>query len=656
MTKNNNDDEATTVNAKMNVFLWNLLVVRAEKTDRRLNQADDHASSVDSIETCTVLEEVDRTSVRDCCSLLAYYLKIVRGFEYVDFTGTDDLTTDDQRAQFDTFNRVVDFEQYAVMCREMIENVMRNGKRVFALLEEEKKQRNSTKVEGESETPPKNKRAKLDDDVDDDNSVLVDDVYSAHSLVKNMGGLFNRFHEIFADNECMPIETIYERLFVSSCMSKRAPLPLRLEHLSDANSLTSMLTRAVVANTDTCNTLFEAFFGTGILFTSLLNIITNEYNGEDDGTNQSRRRLRYWTRVRMHNPDDVAAAHFLKDVHDPVYRRTLAQLPPELFDAASGRDVLLTKGDTLCTMFVQFVGRIHLRLYEWIEREDVQRHVVDHFVCKNLQALFAQVGRGQDQRSWIRFFKRTNDRRSKLYIKLDPLLQLNDEITVHGETGGKRTASTTMTSTGQQLKSTVPPATAHQYATLRDFKQRYDKFMYTGNNALFELWNERRTKFLRETERTNAYHVDEARRGIAQRLRSDSSPLLSFEVWCTHVNQLLFPYNFLLLSGEEAIGSDVRASESDVSTPRYKSFDAETLGLAWTLKCQEYLRVTRSKCEQILRFMETIEVKSRMFIEEKNFVMLFGDATRNMTFLYDLVRDFMNNEDQQTETEDVEMT
>lgn len=632
---------------RMNVHIENLLLLRAEKMDRRLNQENDDESKVDTIDTLTVLEDVPVSTVRDCCSLIAYYLKIERGFRPIDFRSVEDLTPN-ERQQYETLHRVENFVQYTNMCRKMIEDVMANGKRVFALLEEEKRNNNERSknkndddnVNEEDGGPSSCKRPRNDD------SVLADDLYSTHSLIKNMGGLFNKFHSFFTDQDYMPIATIYEKLFVSSCLSERSPLNLYRAHLADLNTLLSTLTQAVVANTDYCNTLFEAFFGTGILFTALLNIITNEYNGETPVYGHNARRLRYWTRVRLHNPEDVTAAHFIKDVRDPTYQRSLNLLPAELFDRTSGRDVLLTKGDTLCTMFVQFLGRIHLRLYEWIERSDVQSYVTRNFVPVNVQTLFASIGRGQDQRSWIRFFKRTNDgRRAKVYIKLDPLLQMNDEIAVHSDGGMKpKTGAIGGVRHGEsaQVRSTAPQATARQYQMLRDFQQRYDEFLAKNGDLLHGVWAGASDKFLRETGTNHSIEM-------YPQLTAAASPIRSFEVWCKHVNQLLFPYNFLLLSGSDAVDS------KDVVTRPLKTFDRETLNHAWTYKCQEYMRFTRAKCEQMLKFMETIEIKSRMFIEEKNFVLLFGDATRDMTFLYDLVAEFIDDDKDNIEN-DVEMS
>lgn len=617
----------------MNVYLRDLLQLRAEKSCVTLNPCDDTSTS-STIETLTILENVPESVVRECCSLLAYFLKLERGFESIDFANPSDLT-ERQIEQLNTINAVQNFTRYMDLCKNMIERVLENGRRVYALLEERTAAR---------------ERAAKDGPNDHQHDPVHEDIATMHSLLSNMDGVFHRFYDMFVNNDCFPHRLIYEKLFVSCSLSERCPLALRKEHLDDLNTLFSTLSQAIVMSTDHCNSMFEAFFGTGILFTTLLNIMTNQYsreqkasqpNNEPPAANESNAdRIRYWTRVRLLRPEDRASAHFIKDVNDPNYVRSVKRLTPDLFDRSSGMDIYLSKGDTLSTLFVQFVGRIFSRLYEWIERSDVKCYVRQHYVCENLQALFGHIGRGQDQRAWIRFFKRTHDRKAKVYIKIEPLLQLNDELIVGNEerttlakesTGTDPfTLATTTTGNGVQLRTTASADTARRYHLLRDFVERYNEFTCTRNDCLRQHWSRLRDKFAANSGASSgATDCRDDGDNILLSLDERESPLLSFESWCRCVNASLFPYNFLLL-----------AANNDGVVERNKpNFNKETLDHTFTYKCQEYLlskRFTSGKCAQILAFLSNLEIKSRLLFEEKNFLYLFSNAMENMPFLYDL--------------------
>ena len=418
--------------ARMTVHLENLLVLRAQKADPSVNPCDDPNTA--AIQTLTVLENVPCEVVRVCCSVLAYILKLRGGIAPQDFASPAELNAFELE-QWTVLNGVRDFSHYMELCKTLVETVLENGRRVYQLFEQQKQNKEATAREAGQHANGEHRElngAELDasdhqyasvnggpDDTDQfDEDEGENELSLIHDLLRNMNGVFLRFYDLFVNGNGFPREKIYEKLFVSGCVSHREPMPLHRAHLHSLDSMFSMLAHRIIVSTDHCNTHFEAFFGTGILFTVLLNIITERFSSQDveSWSASALSATDHWTRVRLARPEDRQSIHFFKNTNSESYRRAVARLPAHLFNATSGLDVYLTKGDTLCTMFVQFMGRVFLRTHEWPLRSDVFAHIKEHFVCDNLQRLFASIGRGEDQRAWIRFFKRNHDRSPRIYI------------------------------------------------------------------------------------------------------------------------------------------------------------------------------------------------------------------------------------------------
>lgn len=611
---------------RITVHLENLLVLRAQKTDPSINPCDDSCAS-ETIQTLTILQNVPVNVVRLCCAVLAYILKLRGGIVPQDFNSSTELTPN-EREQLQILNGVRDFTHYMELCKQLVETVLENGRRVYHLFELQKQNKEQNKEqnnkESEREKQPTDEHASQIVDEDDE---AENELSLIHDLLRNMNSVFLRFYDMFVNGSGFPREKIYERLFVSGCVSRREPLSLQRKHLVSLDCLFSMLSHEIIVSTDHCNTHFEAFFGTGILFTVLLNIITEKFAKNETLDNWSStlpaNAMEHWTRVRLSRNEDREAIHFFKDTNSIAYKRAVARLPIDLFDAESGLDVYLTKGDTLCTMFVQFIGRVFLRTYEWPLRSDVFSHLKEHFVCDNLQRLFASIGRGQDQRAWIRFFKRNHDRSPRVYIQIEPLFTLNDELIGGNESRINVATNTKLNETailegsgGCTLKSTASADASRRYQLHRDFINRYNEFMSNKNGELREYWDVMRTVFAANSggwEQNSVYEQTD-------------SPLTDFHSWCREINLLIFPYNFLLIP--------IIAGGAE----RHR-LDEKTLSDAWVLKCQEYLlarRINSTRCKQILDFFKRLEIKSRLILEEKKFMFLFSEAMDKMPFLYSL--------------------
>lgn len=609
---------------RLTVHLENLLVLRAQKSDPSINPRDDKNAAT-TIQTLTVLENVPRDVVRVCCSVLAYILKLRGGIVPQDFRSSDELT-EHELSQWHILNEVRDFSHYMDLCKNLVETVLENGRRVYHLFEMQKQDKDARQTEdsraSQTQTTETTEAPEAAEEAENELSLI-------HDLLRNMNNVFLRFYDLFVNGTGFPREKIYEKLFVSGCVSHREPMQLRRENLFSLDSLFSTLSHEVIVSTDHCNTHFEAFFGTGILFTVLLNIITEKFSGQETADSWSSYALsgatEHWTRVRLGRVEDRNSIHFFKNTNSESYRRTVARLPPHLFDATSGLDVYLTKGDTLCTMFVQFIGRVFLRTHEWPLRSDVFDHLKEHFVCDNLQRLFASIGRGEDQRAWIRFFKRNQDRSPRVYIQIEPLFSLNDEI-INGESRNlANVAAETRLSENSIFDASAAGKlkcnnadVARRYQQHKHFMERYNDFMSNRSSELRDYWNVMRSVFV-----TNSGGWSEPA------LDPDDSPLTNFQAWCREVNTLIFPYNFLLIS---IIAGGERAHR----------LEEKTLDEAWILKCQEYLmarRFSSTRCKQILEFFKRLEIRSRLILEEKKFMYLFSEAMESMPFLYSLFGD-----------------
>lgn len=613
---------------RITVHLENLLVLRAQKSDPSINPRDDK-NAANTIQTLTVLENVRRDVVRVCCSVLAYILKLRGGIIPQDFHTSEELN-EHELCQWHILNEVRDFTHYMDLCKNLVETVLENGRRVYHLFEMQKQDKDARQKEESNDSSPteptESTRGTMPEHVEEAENELS----LIHDLLRNMNNVFLRFYDLFVNGTGFPREKIYEKLFVSGCVSRREPMQVRRENLRSLDSLFSTLSHEIIVSTDHCNTHFEAFFGTGILFTVLLNIITEKFsNQETTADSWSSYALlgatEHWTRVRLRRIEDRHSIHFFKNTNSESYRRTVARLPPHLFDANSGLDVYLTKGDTLCTMFVQFIGRVFLRTHEWPLRSDVFNHLKKHFVCDNLQRLFSSIGRGEDQRAWIRFFKRNQDRSPRVYIQIEPLFSLNDEI-INGESRNlanvaaeKRLNENSIFDAAAAGKLKCNKAdVARRYQQHKHFMERYNEFMSNRSNDLRDYWNVMRSVFV-----TNSGGWDES---LAD---PDDSPLTNFHAWCREVNTLIFPYNFLLIS---IIAGSERAHR----------LEEKTLDEAWILKCQEYLMARRfnsTRCKQILEFFKRLEIRSRLILEEKKFMYLFSEAMESMPFLYSLFGD-----------------
>lgn len=610
------EDPSPNSQQRITVHLENLLVLRAQKSDPSINPCDDK-NAADTIQTLTVLENVPRDVVRVCCSVLAYILKLRGGIVPEDFHTSEELN-EHELSQWHILNEVRDFSHYMDLCKNLVETVLENGRRVYHLFEMQKQDKPDSNTDTTSGGTPQEHAEEAENELS-----LI------HDLLRNMNNVFLRFYDLFVNGTGFPREKIYEKLFVSGCVSRREPMQIRRENLRSLDSLFSTLSHEIIVSTDHCNTHFEAFFGTGILFTVLLNIITEKFSSQETtaeswSSGALSGATEHWTRVRLARIEDRNSIHFFKNTNSESYRRTVARLPPHLFDANSGLDVYLTKGDTLCTMFVQFIGRVFLRTHEWPLRSDVFDHLKKHFVCDNLQRLFSSIGRGEDQRAWIRFFKRNQDRSPRVYIQIEPLFSLNDEI-INGESRNlanvaaeKRLNENSIldaAATVGKLKCNNADV-ARRYQQHKHFIERYNEFMSNSSNELRDYWNVMRSVFV-----TNS--------GGCGWNESPDSPLTDFHAWCREVNTLIFPYNFLLIS---IIAGGERAHR----------LEEKTLDEAWILKCQEYLMARRfnsTRCKQILEFFKRLEIRSRLILEEKKFMYLFSEAMESMPFLYSLFGD-----------------
>lgn len=624
----------------MDVYLYNILSLRGDKTSRTLNLDDlTNATNNGAIETMTIMRDVPIETIRESCALLGYYLNLNFRFESANFSGKHELS-DVEREQFDVLSSIDNFDDYTRRCRTMLERVIKKGRRIFEI---ENITMNANDVNG-------------NDNNENTSDEEKQEKSNRFTLIHAMNGIFNNFYDLIT-NESLPSAIVYERLFVSQCLSKRPTLKLYREHLCDLNALFSILTKTMIDTIDRCNTLFEAFYQTGILFTALVDLIV--YN--DTTRNKPEKdESRNWTRVRLLNPDDREAVHFIKNTTTTEYRRAVERLPENLFDKQSGLDVYLSINDTFSTLMSQFIGRMYLRLYEWIERSDVKQHLMEYFTCDNVHTLFANIGRGHDQRNWIRFFKRTNNRETKLFIKLEPLLTLNDEMIIgnedrqtlvgtnnnnNGTDGSSSSSTASLLTNSVQLRSTVTQDVARRYHLLNDFLKRYNGFTENDRTGkLNALWNIIRTSFVQRSCGFRLYDTtndDQNKKnninGFLQSFDQETSPLLSFKAWCEEINTSIFPFNFLLLTlGSQSVN------------PNEESFDKETLDLAWIYRCQKYLmmkRFTSSKCRQILTFLQQFEIKSRMVAEEREFMFVISSALENMPFIYELFTDLTSNDD-----------
>lgn len=528
------------------MYLHNVVQLRAEKSERSSSLSSSVAANATSL---TFLPNVPTSVIDDCCTALGYFVRLMYGVDERECR--DQQLTGDEANVFALFNGASNFCEYVTVCRRIVESVLQNVKFIYDLHNGQTSENDSSSGE----------------------------LKSMYEMLRHMDSLFQQFYAIFTDEESFPRRTIRDKLFVSACLSERRPIVLRREHISDRETLFAALICATDAMSDQSNTVFEAFFCGGFFVICLLNILTTNYTS---GAQQA------FTRVRMLGEGGRESIPLLKNTLARDYQESIQNLPAALFDPET--DVYLSKSDTLTTLFAQFLGRVFLRMYEWCERSDVNAHVRKHFLPANTNSLFSIVGRGPDQKAWIRFFKRASNGAPKVFVKIEPLLQLNDQLIVNSSANK-----------GNTMTSNASADVVQRYQMLKDFLSRYNDFCARNNNQAY--WRSQVERFDRVLN-DPTIEMD--------------SPLRSFDVWCADVNSIVFPYNFLLM---------------------FSSIGTQELDECWVYRAQQYLmnrRFTSGKCGQLLQFLRTVEIKSRLFFDEQQFMFLFTSAMKSMPFLYDL--------------------
>lgn len=528
-----------------NVYLHNVVHLRAEKSDRSSSLSSSVAANATSL---TFLPNVAASMIDDCCTSLGYFVRLMYGVDDSDCRAQQ--LTDDQAKVFGLFNAATSFHEYVSVCRRIVESVLQNVKFIYDLYNSEA---GKNECDGE--------------------------LKSMYEMLRHMDSLFQQFYTIFTDEESFPHRTIRDKLFVSACLSERKAIVLRREHIGDRETLFSALINATDMMSDQSNTVFEAFFSGGFFIICLLNILTTNYTTSSQQA---------FTRIRMLGEGGRESIPLLKNTLSPEYQLAVQNLPAAIFDPDT--DVYLSKSDTLTTLFAQFLGRVYLRMYEWCDRSDVNAHIRKHFLPQNTNSLFSIVGRGPDQKAWIRFFKRTSNGAPKVFVKIEPLLQLNDQLIVNSQSNK-----------ANSMTSNASADVVQRYQMLKDFLTRYNEFCAKNNDQSY--WRS-------QVERFDRVLNDP---GI-----ETDSPLRSFDVWCADINSLVFPYNFLLM---------------------FSTIDARELDECWVYRAQQYLmnrRFTSAKCGQLLEFLRTVEIKSRLLFDENQFMFLFTSAMKNMPFLYNL--------------------
>lgn len=603
--------------------------------------------------------------------------------------------------------------------------------------------------------------------VDDDENYLADDLRVIFDQYQNMQQIFGAYIDMFLDAN-FDRYVIYMRFMLDCTLSRDIPLTLSADTFNNLQTLFPTLLRLTVASTDFCNTQMSAFFGPGMMINMLLYLTSNEtisdalnlvaerkkrkntheihsdidaerdndagilshetYNADTTCENDSsaltppvnkNRLITHWTRLSIKDREDYDSAFLLRDIDSDEYRRCVASLSPSEFSAEQGH-VFMSKGDTLATLFLQFVSRLFYRLYEWPERHDVKCHLERYFQCDNIATFFAQVGR-QNQ-AWIKFFKRRQQKpgaESTSEIQQNELEQMVSAISEQGtnstssgflhkdlstesvdEDGGvtrKRSlplvyinmsrlhslydsvaygfpanqpkvstakrqrldvASVAGTASGVASPTLLSNGAAVKAAwdSLVDFKHAYVDFFVKGcsKDESYRRWFVQRvTDFalrsggFRENPCPRHHPMDvemnfdtgcvrfsncETCTLSLYRQKSDddkfsidfNDSIFTFKRWAEEVNNLLFPYNFLLSSVAYANNG--------------RKFDDDTLSQVWIFKTQEVLvsrRFTADKCRRCLEYFEKLSKLSRFVVEESNLKKIFASLLRDLPFLQD---------------------
>lgn len=435
----------------MDFVVRNLVEFKPEKVARDLNECD--VPSTGLVESETFLKGLDVDFVKKCCAILSYQLRLKHPI-CLPFD-VNVLSNDASREAYSLFWSIDNFSTYIDECTTFAEVFRDCNERVATLFRDEtiSKSRSKSNEDGlgtngrlgkrkrDTLTNDERRRRVVDDEVDDDNNdededdLPLDDLETILDQYQSMQKIFGAFIDMFLDKN-FDRYVIYKRFFLDFCLSEAIPLTLTADVFVDLRSLFAHLLRFTIHSTDFCNTQMSAFFGPGMMINMLLYLtssdmvndalaIVNErkerkrmkvrakdettktettINVEDETKQKTSTPLvTHWTRLTIRDRDDYDSAFLLRDIDNDDYRRCVASLSPDEFSAEMGH-VFMSKGDTLSTIFMQFVSRLYRRLLEWPERSDVKIHLEQFFQCDNIATFFAQSGR-QNQ-NWIRFFKR----------------------------------------------------------------------------------------------------------------------------------------------------------------------------------------------------------------------------------------------------------
>lgn len=637
----------------MDVVVSDLIQLYGEKQSRSSNRIDEHVSGL--YESTTFFDGLEVELMRPYCEILGYQLRVKHSVTY----GFDRATlTPAELEQLDLFERITCFEEYMDKSRFFIERFVETSDAVAHAFSE--------RVSAVKASPNEASATELEE---------LQELDLVHNLMKNFRGIFDSFFHIFVGDK-FDRYIIYEKLFHSVCLSEVIPLTLQRSELADLAVLFGTLTRLTVISTDFCNTQFSSVFGCGMMLSMLLHILTARIINKDstEGPVSSRQ----WTRITLLQESDRASIHLLRDTKSASYREAIAQLPRGLFDESKGH-IYMSRGDTFTTLLAQFITKKFLRLYEWPERHDVKSHLMNRFVCDNISTYFMRTGRGQ-QHFWIKFFKQrtgtTNNaplqfgqetplaqvgestfdqmpstvdvpqNLPRIYIQLAPLHTLYTEV-----------AQAAPKQTGRKIESMVVPHmaignadTRRRWESFRDFKQSYVDF-YIASQGAQDTFMEMAVAFIERsggykalcTKHRRNFKLDEATSNltvpackkcslaIASNVELSSKIIpegtcFNFPRWAKSIHELIFPYNFLLISSE--------------CQQRNYSLSTENLDDAWVLNLQEAFvaqRFNTDKCRRTLDFLRAFELKSRMIVEEGQLKYIFASALEQLPFLRDII-------------------
>lgn len=613
----------------------------------QFNQAQVSSNRFNSV---FYMYDVNDLEVMEVCQLLSYFLRA-----RFRVTFTRDPVTANETAAYNLFYSLKDFTSYYRALRTFVERVYAQNMELTEKFEEMADEAANGAAAGESA--------------------------QIFQELRNLRKVFREFFVMFQSDGRLDPGVLYERLFLERSCSAVVPLQISLDTMDSLAAMFDQLCYFCVQSVDYCNTMLPAIVSSGIVMYTMLYF---SGSGTDGAIDKIEAMPRTWGKVNSAGEGMPQWLH--TQVESPAYRFDVSQLPTELFDAAAG-DTYVRSQDFIMTLMVQTMNRLFTRLIEWPLREDVSSCISTHLQCDNIFRFFMEYGR--NEQLWIRFRKRRQENRDlpSVYIKLDQLCGLYNEIALVTKkqpaaqqqqlpveptsSSHAMSAVSSMLNGGQQDGGgglghvALPPEKAsvrERLDNLQNFKERYVRFWLNGvrqsqTNAKFQaMYFQLCSEFVLATGGFRgldmASHAAEANHAFSLEPCGDDGGEVGLHMpatmnsllykGCAVCSDLLLPPNNREMFGIERWLELVHnlIFPYNLLSLTAPTLDEKTLNDAAVFKLLETFairRMTVDRANKLLKFFRENRAICQFVVTQSDIVALWTKATNVLAFIKDFL-------------------